>query len=236
MSKKIGRMKPLLLLRPYPSASSLLSQNWQKVASIKTWPSTDTGLKPQTVHPWDRSMGRVVLASAVTTASVSLLEMRNLRPHSRPAESDLHVTEPGDSSVFQSEHRTGLPIPPRFHPTFSIKPLISTIWNSAEFCFLPDPLPGQGTQWVELRLGSRTYLLLREAIDDLGHLVLAAGGRHGEPAAPLTHPAGDRRHTLRTGPSQPVQRHSPEPTTSPEAACGQRGGARPPTPTRMAPS
>lgn len=52
MSKKIGRAKPLLLLRPYPSASSLLSQNWQKVVSIKTsvncsrWPSTDTGLKP----------------------------------------------------------------------------------------------------------------------------------------------------------------------------------------------
>ena len=101
-------------------------------------------------------------------------------------------------------------------------------------CFLLDPLPGQGTQRVELRSGSGTYLLLRQAIDDLGHLVLTAGGRHGKPAAPLPHPAGDRRHTLRTGPSQPAQRHSPKPTTSPEAACGQRGGARPPTPTQMA--
>ena len=52
VSKKIGRVKPFLLLRPNPSASSLLSQNWQKIASIKTsvncsrWPSTNTGLKP----------------------------------------------------------------------------------------------------------------------------------------------------------------------------------------------
>ena len=138
---------------------------------------------------------------------------------------------PGDSQWLPP---WGLQIPPRFRPTFSTKPL--DLNHPGEFCFLPDPLPGQGTQRVELRSGSRTYLLLREAIDDLGHLVLAAGGRHGEPAAPLTHPTGDRRHTLRTGPSQPAQRHSPEPTTSPEAACGQRGGARPPTPTRMAPS
>lgn len=167
----------------------------------------------------------VTLPGHVLPGGPSCMAQEGLSPRS--------ACRPGDSQWLLP---WGLPIPPRFHPTFSIKPLISTIWNSAEFCFLPDPLPGQGTQWVELRLGSRTYLLLREAIDDLGHLVLAAGGRHGEPAAPLTHPAGDRRHTLRTGPSQPVQRHSPEPTTSPEAACGQRGGARPPTPTRMAPS
>lgn len=108
--------------------------------------------------------------------------------------------------------------------------------HPGEFCFLLDPLPGQGTQRVGLRSGSGTYLLLRQAIDDLGHLVLTAGGRHGKPTAPLPHPAGDRRHTLRTGPSQPAQWYSPEPTTSPEVACGQRGGARPPTPTQMAPS
>lgn len=33
-----------------------------------------------------------------------------------------------------------------------------------------------------------------------------------------------------------AQRHRPEPTTSPEAVCGQRGGARPSTPTWTAPS
>ena len=47
-------------------------------------------------------MGSVVPVSAAPTASVSLLEMRNLRPHSRPTESDLHVTEPGDSQVYSS--------------------------------------------------------------------------------------------------------------------------------------
>ena len=108
MSKKIGRAKPLHLLRPYPSASSLLSQNWQKVASIKTsvncsrWPSTDMGLKPTDRAPLGQVVGSVVPASAVPSASVSLLAMRNLRLHSRPTESDLHVTEPGDSQAYSS--------------------------------------------------------------------------------------------------------------------------------------
>lgn len=55
-------------------------------------------------------------------------------------------------------------------------PLISSMQvNSASRWEL---LHAQRTQRVELRSGSRpwTYLLLREAIDDLGHLVLAAGG------------------------------------------------------------
>lgn len=46
-----------------------------------------------------------------------------------------------------------------------------------------------------------THLLLREAVDDLGHLVLAAGGGHGQPTAPLAHPAGNQRDTAGTRPS-----------------------------------
>lgn len=66
-------------------------------------------------------------------------------------------------------------------PHFSGKPLISTIQGERE----SQPC---------------THLLLRQAIDDLGYLVFAAGGRHGQPTAPLAHPAGNQRDT-QSGPA-----------------------------------
>lgn len=43
-----------------------------------------------------------------------------------------------------------------------------------------------------------TYLLLRQAINDLRNLMLTAGSRHGEPTATLAHPAGNQKDTVRT--------------------------------------
>ena len=51
-----------------------------------------------------------------------------------------------------------------------------------------------------------TYLLLRQAINDLRNLMLTAGSRHGEPTATLAHPAGNQRDTVRT--SRPTDRIS----------------------------
>lgn len=51
-----------------------------------------------------------------------------------------------------------------------------------------------------------TYLLLRQAINDLRNLMLTAGSRHGEPTATLAHPAGNQRDTVRT--SRPTDRLS----------------------------
>lgn len=49
-----------------------------------------------------------------------------------------------------------------------------------------------------------TYLLLRQAIDDLRNLMFTAGSRHGEPTATLAHPAENQRDTVRT--SRPTER------------------------------
>lgn len=49
-----------------------------------------------------------------------------------------------------------------------------------------------------------TYLLLRQAIDDLRNLMLTACRRHGEPTATLAHPAGNQKDTVRT--SHPTER------------------------------